>query len=100
MARSFGNATSTRAHFSYNGRGHKRKSLAAAAAILTSASGVGAIAQVGIDQNRTGTVMLDSEPPANSSTATIGANVTVDGAGGEALVGQNQRWSVNNAASR
>lgn len=53
-------------------------------------------AQVVVDGARTSTVNLDSEPGSNAATAQVTAAATVNTASGEALVGQNFRWTVEN----
>ncbi len=56
-----------------------------------------ALAQVVVDGPRSSTVNLDSEPGSNAATAEITAAATVNTANGEALVGQNFRWTVDSA---
>ena len=55
-----------------------------------------AFAQVVIDGSRTATVNLDSEPGSNAATAQVNAGTTINTANGEALVGQNFRWTLDN----
>lgn len=74
----------------------RRHGLSAAIASAVAVS-LPAAAQVVIDQDRVGTVSLDSEPGSNTATATVAAGVTVSASNGEALAGQNFRWSVDNA---
>ncbi|WNH52844.1 autotransporter outer membrane beta-barrel domain-containing protein [Stenotrophomonas oahuensis] len=55
-----------------------------------------AAAQVVVDTPRTTTVNLDSEPGSNAATAQVTAGTTVNTTNGEALVGQNFRWTLDN----
>ncbi|RRU14387.1 hypothetical protein, partial [Stenotrophomonas sp. 278] len=57
---------------------------------------VGASAQVVIDGARTSTVNLDGEPGNNAATAQVAATASVFTSTGEAVVGQNFRWTLDN----
>ena len=67
-------------------------SFAVALALVPAAS----TAQVVVDGSRTTTVNLDSEPGSNAATAQVAAGTTVNATNGEALVGQNFRWTLDN----